>query len=189
MTIGLQAIEMTVRRRIRLIDIIVAVAVSAIAVYLYVPPSHKQKISTQPLSELSNAEVIRGKTQLSDGDSLHLDGRKIRLIGIDAPELHQSCEKNGRSYPCGELSKKHLAYLIDGQEISCTWVEKDKFDRLLAQCQANGYDLNKKMVEDGWAVSYYDYPQEEAQARKQKLGIWAGSFDLPRMWRRAHPRS
>ncbi|WP_297321951.1 thermonuclease family protein [uncultured Bartonella sp.] len=175
-------------RKNRLVDIMIAVAVIAIAIYLYLSSSNTLETSNEPLSHSDNVSVVSGKMQLSDGDSLYSKGKKIRLIGIDAPELHQSCEKNGRSYPCGELAKKHLADLIDGHEISCTWAKKDKFDRLLGQCLANGHELNRQMVEDGWAVSYYDYPQEEADARNKKLGIWAGTFDWPRLWRRAHPR-
>lgn len=179
---------MAVRGKNRLVDVVVAVAVIAIAIYLYLPQSDTPTTSDKTISKTGNRDVISGKTQLSDGDSIHLHGQKIRLIGIDAPELHQFCEKDGHSYACGELSKQHLADLIDGQEVSCTWAEKDKYDRLLAKCRANGHDLNRQMVSDGWAVSYYDYPQEEAEARNQKLGIWAGSFEWPRAWRRAHPR-
>ena len=176
------------RRNINLVDIVTALAVVAIAAYLYFSDTKKSVVQDEPSYQPEKVEIIRGKTQLSDGDSLHLAGQKVRLLGIDAPELHQFCDKDGASYPCGEMAKQHLAALIGGNEISCTSTKRDKFDRLLAKCRAADHDLNREMVKDGWAVSYYDYKQEEADARKQKLGIWAGSFEWPHTWRRAHPR-
>lgn len=176
------------RRNINLVDIVTALAVVAIAAYLYFSETKKSVVQDEPSYQPEKVEIIRGNPQLSDGDSLHLDGQKVRLLGIDAPELHQFCDEDGASYPCGEMAKQHLAALIGGNEISCTSTKRDKFDRLLAKCHAENHDLNREMVKDGWAVSYYDYKQEEADARKQKLGIWAGSFEWPHTWRRAHPR-
>lgn len=177
-----------VGNRIRFIDIVVAVVVVAIAFYLYFFPPDKLTSLKEDAFEPEKVLVIHGQTQLSDGDSLYLNRRKVRLIGIDAPELHQLCEKDGASYPCGEISKRHLATLINNNEISCTYTKTDKFGRLLGRCRTGEIDLNRQMVKDGWAVSYYDYKQEEAEARRQKLGIWAGSFEWPHAWRRAHPR-
>ena len=176
------------RRNINLVDIVTALAVVAIAAYVYFSETKKSVVQDEPSYQPEKVEIIRGNPQLSDGDSLHLDGQKVRLLGIDAPELHQFCDKDGASYPCGEMAKQHLAALIGGNEISCTSTKRDKFDRLLAKCHAGNHDLNREMVKDGWAVSYYDYKQEEADARKQKLGIWTGSFEWPHTWRRAHPR-
>lgn len=173
---------------IRFIDIVVAVVVVAIAFYLYFFPSDQLASLEEDTFEPEKVLVIQGRTRLSDGDSLYLNRRKVRLIGIDAPELHQLCEKDGTPYPCGEMSKQHLATLVNGNEISCTYTKKDKFDRLLGRCRVGQIDLNRQMVKDGWAVSYYDYKQEETEARQQKLGIWAGSFEWPHAWRRAHPR-
>lgn len=177
-----------VGNHIRFIDVVVAVVVVAIALYLYFFPSDKRDLSEEDAFEPEKVQVIHGRAQLSDGDSLYLNRQKVRLIGIDAPELHQLCEKDGTSYPCGEMSKQHLETLINDNEISCTYTKTDKFDRLLGRCHAGQTDLNRQMVKDGWAVSYYDYKQEEAKARRQKFGIWAGSFEWPHTWRRAHPR-
>ena len=177
-----------IHKNISVLDIVVALALVAIAIYLYFSETKKTIIDAGPDYQAEKVDVIQGKTQLSDGDSFHLDGQKVRLLGIDAPELHQFCDKDGTSYPCGEMAKKHLETLIDGNEIICTSTKYDKFHRLLAKCRAGSHDLNREMVKDGWAVSYYDYKQEEAEARKLKRGIWAGSFEWPHAWRRAHPR-
>ena len=50
-----------------------------------------------------------------DGDSLMVDGREVRLHGIDAVELHQTChEPDGREWPCGRLARAHLRKLVRG---------------------------------------------------------------------------
>ena len=54
------------------------------------------------------AEVL-----VKDGDSLEVDGVRVRLDGIDAPEFLQTCEdKNGADYECGQESLQHLQELI-----------------------------------------------------------------------------
>lgn len=177
-----------IRRNINLLDIVVAVVVVATALYLYFSSAKKTTVDENQSFAPEKVEIIHGTPRLSDGDSLHLQGIKVRLLGIDAPELHQSCNKDGASYPCGELAKQHLESLINGNEIRCTSTKTDKYDRLLAKCYSGERELNREMVKDGWAVSYYDYKQEEADAKKQKLGIWSGTFEWPHTWRRAHPR-
>lgn len=166
----------------RLADIIVAIAVVVIAAFLALP-SHKNVDNN-----FSGNDSITGYAKVSDGDTIQINGRRIRLIDIDAPELYQFCTLNGASYPCGEQSKQHLINLIDKRKITCISEKRDKFDRFLGRCSVDSMDINRQMVEDGWAVSYYGYQQQENKARKQLLGIWAGSFERPRDWRRNHPR-
>ena len=166
----------------RLADIIVAIAVVVIAAFL-ARPAHKN--TDNGFSELDS---ITGYARVSDGDTIQLNGQRIRLIDIDAPELYQFCTLDDASYPCGEQSKQHLINLINGRMVSCVSEKRDKFDRFLGRCSVDGIDINQQMVEDGWAVSYYGYQQQENKARKQSLGIWAGSFERPRDWRRNHPR-
>ena len=54
-----------------------------------------------------------------DGDTIKVDGEKIRFTGIDAPELRQTCIKKEEILPCGELSKILLEDLIQDQKVSC----------------------------------------------------------------------
>ena len=53
-----------------------------------------------------------GEVEVVDGDGLRLGDKRIRLWGIDAPEMDQSCEADGKSYPCGERSRDALAGII-----------------------------------------------------------------------------
>lgn len=137
---------------------------------------------------------LSGSAKVVDGDSLHLGGEEIRLFGIDAPEYNQRCmlEKPDQSYACGKRARDYLKSLVAGQTVVCSGFERDRYDRLLAECHANGQSLNLAMIEAGWAVSFGDYYAAESRARDAAAGIWAGSFDNPAEWRKdareAHSR-
>lgn len=138
--------------------------------------------------EVSQDELA-GQARIVDGDSLELAGERIRLKGIDAPELAQNCRREGASWPCGRESLKALRRKINGQAVSCEGAEFDRHERLLAFCKANGVALNKWMVEEGWAVSYgVSFKAEERAAKAAGRGLWAGEFEMPHIWRRQNPR-
>ncbi|WP_336276901.1 thermonuclease family protein [Bartonella sp. CB178] len=132
---------------------------------------------------------IEGRAHIIDGDSIVISAVMIRLLGIDAPELRQFCGTEKSRYPCGLEAKEYLKQLIADQPVTCYWNKKDKYDRILAICKTKKIkNINAVMVNDGWAVSYYDYPIEEQEAREQKRGMWRSSFQRPRNWRKAHQR-
>ena len=128
----------------------------------------------------------QGRPTVNDGDSLTFGSLRVRLVGIDAPEYGQACRLEGADYACGKRSREALVKAIGGQEVSCSGSEHDRYGRLLAVCTAGGLDLNRAQVEAGWAVSYGDYRAEEAKARAAGAGIWAGTFERPKDWRRDH---
>lgn len=135
-----------------------------------------------------SANEISGFAHISDGDSIRINGERIRLLGIDAPELAQFCTKDSEKFPCGELSKQHLSKMIDGRKVSCKFVERDKYKRILGQCMVENIDISRQMVEDGWAVSYSSYPKEERYAKSKKLGMWIWQVQRPNQWRKDNPR-
>lgn len=127
-----------------------------------------------------------GEAIVNDGDSLTIAGERIRLRGIDAPELDQICRREGEDYACGRRSKAALIERIGGKQVDCRGWERDRFRRLLAVCRAGAEDLNLTQVEAGWAIAYGDYAEAERKAREAKAGLWAGSFEPPRDWRDRH---
>jgi len=129
---------------------------------------------------------IAGRVTVNDGDSITLGTERIRLRGIDAPELDQSCRRDGAAYACGRQARQSLIALIDGRPVSCSGSQRDRYDRMLAICTAGGSDLSRGQVEAGWAVAYGGYPAEEDAARQKGAGLWAGSFERPRDWRQVH---
>ena len=130
------------------------------------------------------ARQSAGRPVIIDGDSLKLAGAGIRLRGIDAPEIGQSCAGKDGAFDCGREARSQLRKLIGTSQISCEGWEYDKYQRLLAECKAGLKSLNEEMVRAGWALAYGGYAAEEAAARKAKSGLWAGSFDRPQDWRK-----
>lgn len=131
-------------------------------------------------------EMLSGAVRVADGDSLVMDGVRIRLEGIDAPEMAQSCLRDGVAYACGRDAREALARLVAGHAVSCESRRRDRYDRVLAVCAAGGTELNRAMVDAGWALAYGGYGDAEAAARQAGRGLWAGSFERPQEWRRVH---
>lgn len=130
-----------------------------------------------------------GQARVVDGDSLEIGGERIRLKGIDAPELHQKCEKDGREWGCGRAATTALKRKIGKAAVNCDGGEFDRHERLLATCRAGEVNLNQWMVSEGWAVSFGGYyGAEERAAKAATRGIWQGRFDMPQVWRRKNPR-
>ena len=153
--------------RTRLLPLLVFV-VGAAALALYLP---------------AEEERLAGGARIVDGDSLNLDGRSLRLSGIDAPELAQTCERPGGRAPCGREARSALIELIGDDEVVCRLGGADKYRRTLARCSAGGRDLNAGMVEGGMAVAYGGYRAQESEARRARRGLWAGPFERPADWR------
>ena len=133
--------------------------------------------------------LAEGGTRVIDGDSLRVGAEEVRLEGVDAPELQQTCERAGRPYPCGEEARAALAGLIERRPVSCRISGRDRYGRSLGHCRVGGEDLGAWLVAAGWAVGYGAYAREEAAAHRRGAGLWAGSFERPSEWRQAHPRS
>lgn len=133
-----------------------------------------------------NRQTIVGPFIAIDGDTLAAADRRLRLEGIDAPEIGQSCSVNGRALACAEAARRRLAALAQRSDFLCRGGAKDRYDRLLVRCRTGEADVNATLVRDGLAVSYGDYRAEEEAARRDRLGLWAGDFEQPADWRRVH---
>ena len=151
-------------------------------------------------STLETENSIKGFAKVIDGDTVHINSYKIRLEGIDAPEIKQKCKKPftkisflsnlalNKDYFCGIVSKKKLSEKIGNHKINCISSNKDKYKRYLATCFKENINLNKWLVRNGYAVSYKRYSklyiQDEIYARANKLGVWEGTFKRPEKWRK-----
>lgn len=137
----------------------------------------------------SQAQSISGDASAADGDSLVVAGQRVRLFGIDAPELDQTCDKGGSAWHCGEAAKVQLAELVAGQRIECRGQGVDQYGRVLAVCSGRYGEINRIMVEQGWAVAYREfsdaYVPEELRAKAARQGLWASSFVAPSEYRQS----
>jgi endonuclease YncB( thermonuclease family) len=164
--------------RLRVADVLLAVAILGLLALV------AARLNRVP----ATVATLAGMPRVVDGDSLDFEGGRVRLEGIDAPEWDQTCSRAGTGYPCGRVAREALSRLIAGRLVSCEGSGRDRYGRLLARCTAGGVDLNRRMVEAGWAVAYGGYDDAEAAAERNGSGLWAGSFEQPREWRRAHDR-
>lgn len=148
-------------------------------------------------SDQRRSVIIAGqKLYVVDGDSFVVGMRKLRLDGIDAPELKQTCkDAQNIEWPCGRAARAALEQLLLDGGLSCTAEVQDRYARSVAACRSISIpDIAAAQVNNGMAVTHEfngmrDYGSEEDSARRQKRGIWRGTFESPEEWRAKYPRS
>lgn len=127
---------------------------------------------------------------ITDGDTLwvqpHAGGlpRKLRIHGIDAPEICQAG---------GEASRAVLTQHALNRQVEVTIRSHDVYGRGLARIRLDGHDLGAYMVRAGqawsyrWGRTFGPYAAEEAVARQSRRGLFAaGQPELPRDFRKRH---
>ncbi|EQA9332561.1 thermonuclease family protein [Campylobacter upsaliensis] len=135
----------------------------------------------QDFKEQNLEKELTGKvSRVIDGDTIellaktskenpynHITKLKIRLYGIDAPELKQAY---------GKEAKEYLSALVLKQEVSLIIENKDKYERIVGTIFLKGKDINKEMVKNGYAHAYESFSKkylaEQADAKMFKLGLW-----------------
>ena len=132
---------------------------------------------------------VTGKSRVIDGDTIWIGDTKIRLHGIDAPEMKQTCRTSkGKEQLCGRLAKQALEKLVRGQDVTCKGDKRDRYKRLIAVCYVGPFNINEQMVTEGWALAYRkyskDYVRAETVAKSRGEGMWRGEFVPPWEWRR-----
>lgn len=132
-------------------------------------------------------QPIIGTAVAGDGDGLTIGQTKIRLFGIDAPEFDQTCVRGGAQWQCGAEAADRLSKLVTGRQVFCLALGEDDFGRTLARCTVGAVDVNRTMVESGYAVAFRkystDYIAAEDRAKAAKLGLWSGTFEMPHEYR------
>ncbi len=146
------------------------------------------------VTEVNDGDTISIRTRSFAGVPLKIE--RVRLIGIDAPELKQE--------PWGRLSKRYLKKLISESD----WVvnveldveHRDRYGRLLGYLlDKKGQLINEKMIENGYAMLYTIPPNvkyterfiaAQKRAQMRRVGVWGkkGLRKSPEQWRREHPR-
>jgi endonuclease YncB( thermonuclease family) len=155
-----------------------------------------------------SAQTLTGPARAIDGDTLELQGQRVRLHGVDAPEIRQTCTRpclecdlamgvtpglSSETYACGVAARRRLEELIDSRPVTCRALDKDRYGRAVARCfvDAPHIDLSGWLVRNGLAVAYTkysrDYVPQETAARGEQRG---SGHDHRNVWRAARrPRS
>ena len=138
---------------------------------------------------LTHNQVKSQIIKIVDGDTIHLNGKKIRFTGIDTPELKQTCVKAGVSDPCGITARQILIDKIGNNTVECIVEGQDQYKRSLAECFVNKESLSSYLVRKGYAFAYRKYSKkfivDEDYARINKIGMWSMSFDYPWDYRKS----
>lgn len=145
------------------------------------------------LSAPANALDLTGQARVTDGDSLVIGGERVRLHGIDAPEMKQRCDPSGRNWACGIWAADTLAKIVGKGVLACEALDRDRYGRTVARCTVSGRDIGAEMVRVGAATAYAKYSGDyiglEAKAKAEARGLWAGSVVDPAAYRQTAKRA
>jgi len=137
---------------------------------------------------------ISGPVRVIDGDTIVVGDVRVRLSGIDTPELGETCRK-GRTGTgrCGDLARQFLSDLLsEVAELKCRIEGADRYRRVVATCWTDDkamMDLAVALVLAGMArpVSRYDvsggqYGAAELRAQALGKGFWSCLAGTPASW-------
>ena len=139
--------------------------------------------------------ITKGEAVVVDGDTVKINGKKIRFGGIDAPESYyrgkkQTCIEDNKKVFCGQISKDKLIEKIGTNFVNCK-IEKNKdiYKRLVGECFIKEESLSVFMVRNGYAFDwpYYSgrkFANDQEYAKMNKLGIWNMKFEYPWIWKK-----
>ena len=137
----------------------------------------------------NETNIISGIPIVTDGDTIKINGKKIRFSGIDAPESYyrgkrQHCIYEKIEVNCGYWSKIVLIEKIGNSRVTCIKDAKpDQYNRILAECFVNNESLSKFLVRRGYAFAYRKYSnkfiEDEKYAKDNELGLWKTEFQYP----------
>ncbi len=146
--------------------------------------------------EARAASDVVGRASVIDGDTIEIQGTRIRLSGIDAAESSQWCfNSSGVEYRCGRDAAFRLDDMLMGKVVRCVEKDRDRYSRIVAECffthpTEGEVNINATMVIRGDAVAYRKYSKayitHEDKARSLKRGLWQGAFQMPWDWRKAN---
>lgn len=124
---------------------------------------------------------LTGMARVIDGDTIEIQGTRVRLEGIDAPEFSQmAATKDGESHPVGQLAANHLRALIGGREVTARIRKHDIYGRAVSRCFCADKDLGRMMVANGWALATSTrYRAPETSAKQRRAGVWKTDISSP----------
>ncbi|WP_337847821.1 thermonuclease family protein [Sphingomonas sp.] len=127
-----------------------------------------------------------------DGDTVAAD---FRLLGVDAFERGQLCEKHGSCWRCGKAAQDLAARMLRQGDAEIRLSTQQSYGRPVATIMINGQDLGEMMIRAGLAVPQPQllksdplrvqrYARTFSNARQSKAGAFAGRWLEPALWRR-----
>ncbi len=132
---------------------------------------------------------ISGRARALDGSTLRVDGQRVQLEGIEAPDPNQVCLKEGgKRWKCGSGARSALARALGRRRVICSvtgGADKDK--PAMGSCRIAEKDIAAELVRGGHVFAesglFSTYANEEREAEEKKAGLWAGKVERPEEWR------
>lgn len=158
-------------------------------------PENEQKQTMPTTINPFDYPSTKGYPRVITGSLLGLNGLKIKLFGIDAPDRNQTCADHfGNSYSCGSEAVLWLQNWLGEREVTCYILGDIQNSWATGTCfvEEAKYDIAAVVANAGWAVAYTQntkvYVPYEQQARTNRRGLWQGTFYKPWDWRRIQNR-
>jgi micrococcal nuclease len=117
-------------------------------------PSVPRQHSAPVTAEFGYCKWGGGTNCVVDGDTFYLNGDKVRIAGIDAPETHDyGCPSE---LALGNQATEMLHQLLNSGAVTMTSIDRDRdvYGRLLRNVAVNGQDVGEAMVSAGVARDY-----------------------------------
>ncbi|NVO54507.1 thermonuclease family protein [Rhodobacteraceae bacterium B1Z28] len=135
-------------------------------------------------SMIQAAERLQGQVKVIDADTWDVGGTRVRLHGIDAPELDQNCkDSHGADWACGAWATQVVRQQYQGKAAECVPLDRDRYDRIVARCGVGGGDVGQEIVLNGLAFAYRkysgDYVAAESKAVSDQSGLHASYVQVP----------
>nr|WP_246044001.1 thermonuclease family protein [Ruegeria sediminis] len=136
------------------------------------------------------SEEISGPVRVVDADTWDVGGVRVRLHGIDAPEMDQTCQsREGADWSCGVWATDKVRRAYEGRTARCRPLDRDRYGRTVARCEVAGEDVGRTLVEKGLAFAFRkysgDYVSQERVAMAEKSGLHSGTVQAPWLFRAA----
>ena len=128
-----------------------------------------------------------GTIRVIDADTIDVGGERVRLYGLDAPEIGQPCDLAGQTIDCGRWVSGLVKARFEGRAARCTTRDIDRYGRQVATCDVGGVDIGQVIVGEGWAIAYRRYSDiydlDEKAAAVAGRGLWAAAMEDPETFR------
>ncbi len=137
----------------------------------------------------AGAQVFSGTVVVVDGDTFDVGDTRVRLYGVDMPEIGQTCTNAGwAAWDCGTWVTEQVRARFEGRQVRCEEVVQDIYGRSVARCSSSGEDIGRALVQDGLGLAYRKYSMaydlDEKSAAVAGRGLHAHLMARPEDHRR-----
>lgn len=143
-------------------------------------------------SQVASDRGFDAKARALDGDTVAVD---FRLLGVDAFERRQRCERRGGCWECGKAAQDLAAKLLHSKTADIKLTSTSTYGRPVATVTVDGIDLGERLIRAGLAIPEAQYLRADpgragryaaafSQAKLDRAGALAGRWIEPSSWRR-----